>query len=142
MADGFVSTTRSLIVPMPLLQGSTWVTGVVVVVTPTLAATSTALNALTATRTGIAVTVTLTAAVTTVTIGTVITMAGTAGTGATAAAHLLGRATRPSTEGGGATRGVLLEAAAPPALGTTTLRLPALCPLMATGILAGEATVR
>ncbi len=141
MADGSVSTTRSLIAHMLLLLGSTWVTDVVVVATATLVATLSAPTAMTATRTGTAatVTVTLTAAVTT---GTVIITAGTTGTGVTAAAHLLGRATPPSTEGAGATRGALRGVAAPLALGTMTLRLPALCLLMATGILAGEATVR
>ena len=100
------------------------------------------MTVMTGTMTGTVVTVTRTGVVTTVTNGTGITTAGTAGTGATAAAHLLGRATHPSTEGGGATRGAPRGVVAPLAVGTTTLRLPALCPLMATGILAGEATVR
>lgn len=142
MADGSVSTTRSPTAHTPLLLGSTWATGAVAVVTPTLAATLNAPTAMTATMTGTAVTVTLTVAVTNVTTATAITMAGTAGTGVTVAARLLGRATRPSTEGGGATRGAPRGVAAPVALGTTTLRLPALCLLTATGILAGEATVR
>ena len=136
MADGFGSIIRSPIAPTPPLLGSTWVIGVVGVVTPTRAGT------LTVTMIGTVVTVTRTGVVTTVTTGTGITTAGTAGTGVIAAAHLLDRATHLSTEGAGVTRGAPQGAAAPLALGITTVPLPALCQPTAMGILAGEATVR
>ena len=133
MADGFGSIIRSPIALMLPLLGSTWVIGVVGVVTPTRAGT------LTVTMIGTAVTVTRTGVVTTGTTGTVTTTAGIAGTGATAAALLLGLATHRSTEGAGATRGALRGVAALAVVGTTMGPRPA-GPRTAT--LAGEALVR
>ena len=68
--------------------------------------------------------------------------AGTTGTGVTGGALLRGRASRPSTEGVGATRGALRGVAARPALGTMMRPPRARCLLTATATLAGEATVR
>ena len=132
MADVSVSTIQSPIVPMLPLRESTWATGVVGVATRTLAV-------MTGMMTGTAVTVTRTGVVTTGTTGTVTTTAGIAGTGATAAALLLGLATHRSTEGAGATRGALRGVAALAVVGTTMGPRPA-GPRTAT--LAGEALVR
>ena len=92
------------------------------------------------TMTGSVVTVTRIGAATTVMRRTAITMAGTVGTGATAAALHLAHATPRSTEGVGATREALLVAAALLAVATMRRRPPALRLPMATAILAGEAT--
>ncbi len=139
MVVGSVSTTQSLTGPMHLLPESTWATGVVVA-----AATTTLLAA--GTMTGMIGTVTgtvVTAIRTRVAIAkteTATTMAGTTGTGATAAALLLGRATHRSTEGVGAIREALLVAAALLAVATTMRPLPVLRPPTAMATLAGEAT--
>ena len=139
MDVGSESTTPSLIARMLPLPASTWGTAAVVAGTRTLAANSTA------STTEIAATAATAITTEADTIGmnaTATTTVGITGTGATVGVPLLGRATRRSTAGVGATPGAPQGVAALAALGTTTLLLPALCLLTATATLAGEATVR
>ena len=120
---------------------STWDTAVAGDATRTLAAASTIAMTIgtagTANRTAGPGTIGMTETAT-ITAGTT----ETAGTGVIVGALLRGRASRPSTEGVGATRGALRGVAARPALGTMMRPPRARCLLTATATLAGEATVR